>query len=127
MYQYSLQWFTGLFAMGIENAPTSSDLNHRLQNLNEYFTKSLYDNICRSLFEKHKLIFSFMLAIKIVKSHEGLNEKEWRYLLTGPSGEVKIPVNPTNWIADNSWPDLFRLKKKIYLSIYYNYKKNKKM
>jgi dynein heavy chain len=34
--------------------------------------------------------------------------EEWRYLLTGPQGEIEVQKNPTTWVADNSWPDLFR-------------------
>lgn len=37
-----------------------------------------------------------------------MNMDEWRYLLSGPTGEIKIPPNPTNWITDNVWPDMFR-------------------
>ena len=33
--------------------------------LNEAFTYALYANVCRSLFERHKPMFAFMLAVKV--------------------------------------------------------------
>ena len=47
-----------------------------------------------------------MLCEKILSANKEINEKELRYLLAGPSGEMKIPENPTKWIADNSWPEV---------------------
>ena len=41
MYQYSLQWFTNLFIMGVENSTASNVHEVRLENLNNYFTYSL--------------------------------------------------------------------------------------
>lgn len=77
MYQYSLQWFINLFEMGVENAEPSEELDVRLHNLNTYFTYSLYENVCRSLFEKHKLIFSFLLTQRILASKNEVNMQEW--------------------------------------------------
>jgi dynein heavy chain len=76
--------------------------------MNNHFTYSLYENVCRSLFERHKLLFSFVLTIKIMQGENKINIKEWRYLLSGPSGEIQIPSNPTSWIPDNQWPDFYR-------------------
>jgi dynein heavy chain, axonemal len=108
MYQYSLQWFTNLFVMGVEHAAPSTVPEQRLDNLNTYFTYSLYENICRSLFEKHKLIFSLLLTVKILQGSKNINEKEWKYLLTGPTTDIKVPPNPTTWIAENSWPAVYK-------------------
>lgn len=74
--------------MGVENAPASNVLEERMQHLNNYFTYSLYENICRSLFERHKILFSFMLTIKILQGSNLIDQNEWRYFLTGPQGEI---------------------------------------
>ena len=108
MYQYSLQWFTNLFQMAVGYAPTSNELEQRLQNLNDFFTYSLYENVCRSLFERHKLNFSLILTVKILEGAKQMNLSEWRYFLAGYTGDAKPPPNPTKWIDDNSWPNIWR-------------------
>ena len=108
MYQYSLQWFVRLFVLAVENSTPSNVLEERLANMNNYFTYSLYENVCRSLFERHKLLFSFVLTIKIMQGDNQIDINEWRYLLSGPAGEIQIPPNPTKWIPENQWPDFYR-------------------
>lgn len=94
--------------MGVQNSPISNALETRLKNLNDYFTYSLYENICRSLFEKHKLLFSFLLTVRMEFFKETLNPSEFRFFLTGPVGDSHIKPNPVSWIDANSWPFIYK-------------------
>ena len=83
MYQYSLPFFVLLFTQAIAEAPMAEDLDERSKNLNKEFLSSLYRNICRSLFEKDKMIFSFLLCIKLNSMAGEVASDEFRFLLTG--------------------------------------------
>ena len=108
MYQYSLQWFTQLFVRGISAAPPSNEVTQRVENLNLFFsTFSVYTNICRSLFERHKLLFSFILCVKILQGENIIDALEYRFLLSGISPEhIDHQMPQTNWLEKNVWDDL---------------------
>lgn len=107
MYQYSLQWYQNLFAAGVKGSDTAEDSQDRLRNLNDYFTLSLYRNVCRSLFERHKLLFSFLLCIKILFGDNKVDGQQWRFLLAGPVGEIEQKPNPTTWLDDLEWGQVY--------------------
>lgn len=48
-------------------------LENRIANINEFFTFSLYSNVCRSLFEKHKLMFAFLLCARIMMNENKID------------------------------------------------------
>ena len=56
-----------LWTQSIINSVKSDDVEERIRNLNSHFTTSIYRNVCRSLFEKDKLLFSFILDVGILK------------------------------------------------------------
>ena len=107
MYQYSLGWFTNLYVKSIGDSEKSEDLATRITNVNDHFTFSMYLNVCRSLFEKDKLLFSFLLCIGLMKGRDEVVDEEWRFLLTGGVGVGKDIPNPApEWLPGAQWGEL---------------------
>jgi len=115
MYQYSLNFFKMIYRRALHNGDhiEKSKKNDRKNFFIKEFTRLLYDNICRSLFEKDKLLFSFLICLKIMDETEGaLNQQEIRFLMTGGTRvEMKRP-NPTGeggWLTDKTWASILQL------------------
>eukprot|EP01084_Bolivina_argentea_P281903 482434_1 len=109
MYQYSLDWFLNLFMRAIETAPPSDNKKERTGSIDGEFKRSLYRNVCRSLFAKDKLLFSFILCARILSGGNQLNMKEFRFVLTGAGlvKEDKSKPNPfSEWMDDKMWAEI---------------------
>ncbi|XP_024377701.2 uncharacterized protein [Physcomitrium patens] len=112
MYQYSLPWFIQLFVRAMKSAEPAEQLHQRIVNINNYFTYSLYINVCRSLFEKHKLMFSLILCIKILQGDKLIDGQEWRFLLQGGTSTAFTDPNPDpSWINEKVWMEFLNLGK----------------
>ncbi|KAJ1478477.1 dynein heavy chain and region D6 of dynein motor-domain-containing protein [Baffinella frigidus] len=75
-----------------QDSEPSQDLAVRLKNLDDFFTYFLYKMVCRSLFEKDKLLFSFLLCTRIMRADSQLTDNELKFLVTVPSG-IPQPLN----------------------------------
>ncbi len=72
-----------------------------------------YNNICRGLFNMHKLIFSFMLAVKILMAEGTISINEWNLFLKGVmlDGDIKNITNPDKVnISDKAWRLILNLE-----------------
>jgi len=109
MYQYSLMWYTNLYIHTLNTAEKSKSLEKRLRHLDEFFTYFLYCNICRSLFEKDKLLFAFTLSSTISVYKSEMDPDEFRFLLTGGVSVKESPERTVAWQQQKYWDEMFRL------------------
>ncbi|XP_031701028.1 dynein heavy chain 12, axonemal isoform X2 [Anarrhichthys ocellatus] len=109
MYQYSLSWFVNLYVNSIQDSNKSKILERRLQNLIDHFTYNLYCNVCRSLFERDKLLFSFILCCNLLLAKEEIEYSDLTFFLTGGVGLQNTVANPDpSWLQDKSWDETCR-------------------
>ncbi|GMI06146.1 hypothetical protein TrVE_jg2421 [Triparma verrucosa] len=114
VYQYSLQWFIQLFISSIKRSEKSKDITQRMKNLDEHYTYSLYLNICRSLLEKDKIVFSFLLTVRIMQGKGEVDDATWLFLLTGGVAMDNHNVNPcSDWLSEKSWGEICRASETV--------------
>lgn len=100
MYQFSLAWydysvnycrlscpwhhysvfprFTSMFVTCIKTSELSDDVSARINALNKLFTLTSYTRVCKSLYERHRLLFSVLITSRILLAEGRLNDSEWR-------------------------------------------------
>lgn len=113
MYQFSMDTYTELFEKSIHESSKHEDLAERLSSLNKYHTLATYRVTCRGLFERHKLLFSMQMAVKLMEMKGTYNAQEYDFFLSGgqvleESQQTKCPLE---WIPHDSWENLTQLNK----------------
>lgn len=105
MYQYSLKWYEMIYGRGLADAEPG-DRHMRVGAIIRKFTELLYKNVCRSLFEKDKLLFSFLICMKVMDERNEIDNSESRFLMTGGTWVDPPKPNPTGndgWISNKMW------------------------
>jgi len=111
MYQFSLDWFVLRFIDAIASAPPADNKEDRLKNLFDTFLRLLYLMVCRSLFEKDKLLYSFMLSIKCQDTDKELNMQLLVPLLNCLPGTIteEKPTEGFDWVTYVTWQRVLTL------------------
>ncbi|XP_050716714.1 dynein axonemal heavy chain 3-like isoform X3 [Eriocheir sinensis] len=110
MYQFSLGWFIALYLQSTKTATPSQDVDTRISLLNSHLTRAVFLSVSRSLFEKDKILFTFILCVRLQHAKGCLDDDVWRFLLTGVSVHVELngaaPPPQALWLTNKVWAHL---------------------
>ncbi|XP_063171723.1 dynein axonemal heavy chain 10 [Candoia aspera] len=110
MYQYSLSAFLDVFGLSLRKSMPDTILAKRLRNIMDTLTFNIYNYGCTGLFEKHKLLFSFNMTIKIEQADHRVPQEELDFFLKGNiSLEKSARKKPCLWLSDQGWEDIIRV------------------
>nr|XP_036870140.1 dynein heavy chain 10, axonemal [Manis javanica] len=110
MYQYSLIAFLEVFRLSLKKSLPDSILMKRLRNIMDTLTFNIYNYGCTGLFERHKLLFSFNMTIKIEQEEGRIPQEELDFFLKGNiSLEKSKRKKPCAWLSDQGWEDIILL------------------
>merc|ERR1719163_2426501 len=115
MYQYSLEYFISIYLNAIDTAEKAKGAA-RLKNLNDKFISLLFGNVCRSLFEKDKLLFSILLTLKMLYFDNEADADALNLFFTGGGGagahsKPKPHGEGLGWLSDVMWGKLLECEK----------------
>jgi dynein heavy chain len=112
MYQYSLTSYLDVFEFSLRKSIPDANLERRLKNIMSTLTLNVYNYGCTGIFEKHKLLFSFDITIKLEQDRGNLTPDELDFFIKGNlSLEKSKRKKPANWIHDSTWEDCVRLSR----------------
>jgi dynein heavy chain len=110
MYEYSLNAFLEVFVSSLHKSKPDPVLQKRLSKIKDTLKYAVYNYACTGLFEKHKLMFSFQMSIKLMEVEGLIDPAELNFFLKGDiSLELPIMPNTFTWLLDQGWKDLLKL------------------
>ena len=110
MYENSLNMYLTVFRSTLETSKKDAVLEQRLRNVVEALTYDVYNFTCLGLFEKHKLMLSFQMTIKIEDGEGALDVEQLDFFLKGNlSLEKAARAKPHEWWPEQGWEDVVRL------------------
>uniref|UniRef100_A0A7N8Y270 Dynein axonemal heavy chain 10 n=1 Tax=Mastacembelus armatus TaxID=205130 RepID=A0A7N8Y270_9TELE len=110
MYQYSLASYLEVFDFSLHKSLPDAVLSQRLKNIMNTLTYSVYNYGCTGLFERHKLLYSFNMTVKIEQEKGRVPQEELEFFIKGNlSLEKSKCKKPCDWLSDQGWEDIMKL------------------
>ena len=111
MYELSLALYMVVFLQALHRADQDSILENRLENILGTLTLSCYSYSCRGIFETHKLMFSFQMALQIMRGEGELDVAHLEFFLKGNLSleKCKEPAPGDGFLSEPGWHDMQRL------------------
>jgi dynein heavy chain, axonemal len=104
-----LEFFISIFEKSIEKAPSVFKYE-RIKNINDKFLRTWFEQIVRSLLEKDKIIFSFLITLRLMlHERKSISSEELRFLMVlPPCSHLPLPPCPP-YFTNKQWSILNEL------------------
>ena len=111
MYEYSLASFSEVFLNALKCSSPTTVISKRITNIIDYLTKSVFEYVLTGLFERHKQMYAFHMAICIQRELGKIDSDVLDFLLKGNIALEKSAVmNPfPAWLPDQGWQDIQKI------------------
>jgi hypothetical protein len=100
MYQFSLKWFVSLFKTAITKAVHYPGEKELINAMNASIALNFFSSVSFSLFSKHKLLFSTLMATRILFDSKQISGPEQAFLLQPRPTPQKSEVD---FLNDDIW------------------------
>eukprot|EP00937_MAST-01D_sp_MAST-1D-sp2_P000239 g239.t1 len=117
MYQTSLDQFLGKFEESMDIAEKATLASRRVNNIMDTCTYLIYRYINRGLYEKDKLSFVLMCALKVFQQAGHIAPQELTSFLKGGAAlDINsIRKKPHSWLPDAAWMNAVQLAEDCHM------------
>lgn len=111
MYEYSLSSFSEVFLNSLKRSSPTTVISKRINNILGVLTFDVFEYVLTGLFERHKLMYAFHMALSIAREKGNVDPDTLDFLLKGNiSLEKSAQENPfPSWFPEQGWQDMQKI------------------
>jgi len=115
MYQVALSQFLVLFSLSMDQASSSGSTAQRCRAIIDELTFITFSYTTRMVFEKHKMVYTLLLALKIQIKAGLLSPGAFTALMKGGAAlDIRAEkMKAVTWLPDSSWLNLIELERTV--------------